>query len=589
VIDTQPIDRKEVKMRTEQIADILDEMGNLLEIKGENPFKCRAYHNAADTIRGIVGDVSALVADGSLTELSGIGASTFAKIAQLATSGQCTEYEALRREIPPGLLDLLRLPGMGAKRIKTLRDTLGISGVADLKKAAEKGEIASIKGFGAKTQTKILEGLQFLDEAGKRMLQNTAARLAAPILKAATEHPDVLRSSICGSLRRCSETIGDLDILVATDHPRRVLDDLSQLPEVVAVIAHGDTKLSVRLSEGAQCDIRAVSDEQFPFALNYFTGSKAHNIAMRKRAIARGLKLSEYGLVDDDGTPTPCRDEADIYEALGLEYVPPEMREDTGEFALAEAGKMPKLITTNNLNGTFHCHTDYSDGANTLEQMARGAMDRGWSFLGIADHSRSAAYAGGLSVEKLHQQWAEIDRLNASLGSKFQLLKGIECDILADGSLDYPDEILEKFDYVVASIHSSFSQDRASQTDRMIRAIENPHVTMLGHPTGRLLLARPGYEIDLEAVIQACARTGTMIEINASPYRLDLDTDGTRFAKRCGVMISINPDAHSIAGLDDVSYGVGIARRAGLEAKDVLNAFELRDILDLLKRKPSSL
>ncbi len=571
-------------MRTEQIADILDDMGSLLEIKGENPFKCRAYHNAADTIRGVVGDISALVADGSLTELPGIGASTFAKIAQLATSGHCTEYEALRREVPPGLLDLLRIQGLGAKRIKALRDSLGISGVADLRKAGEKGSIAEIKGFGAKTQAKILEGLEFLDKAGSRMLQSTARRLAAPMLTAAQEHPAVIRASLCGSLRRRAETIGDLDILVATDHPRQVLDALAKRPEVVAILAHGDTKLSVRLSEGAQCDIRAVSDTQFPFALNYFTGSKAHNIAMRKRAIACGLKLSEYGLVTEDGTPTPCRDEAEIYEALGLSYVPPEMREDTGEFALAEAGKIPNLIETKDLRGTFHCHTDYSDGANTLEEMARAAMAKGWEYLGIADHSRSAAYAGGMSVEKVRKQWAEIDRLNEKFGSKFRLLKGIECDILADGSMDYPDSVLSEFEFVVASIHSGFGQDRASQTARLIRAAENPHVTMLGHPTGRLLLARPGYDVDLEAVIQACARTGTMIEINASPYRLDLDTDGSRFAKRCGVMISINPDAHSIAGLDDVEYGVGVARRAGLETKDVLNGYATRDILERLAR-----
>jgi DNA polymerase (family 10) len=305
---------------------------------------------------------------------------------------------------------------------------------------------------------------------------------------------------------------------------------------------------------------------------------------MRKRAIAAGSKLSEYGLIADDGTPAPCRDEAEIYEALGLSYVPPEMREDTGEFALAEAGMMPNLIDSKDLRGTFHCHTDYSDGANTLEQMAEAAMAKGWEYLGIADHSRSAAYAGGMSVEKVRKQWDEIDRLNGKFGGKFRLLKGIECDILADGSMDYPDEILSEFDFVVASIHSGFGQDRAAQTARLIRAAENPHVTMLGHPTGRLLLARPGYDVDLEAVIQACARTGTMIEINASPYRLDLDTEGSKFAKRCGVMISINPDAHSIAGLDDVEYGIGVARRAGLEPKDVLNVLGLRDILERLAR-----
>ena len=573
-------------MQTDQIADVLDDMGSLLEIKGENPFRCRAYHNAADALRGVTGNLSNMIADGTLNEIAGIGAAMHAKIAQLATSGQCNEFEALKREVPPGLLDLLRVPGLGAKKIKAMRESLHITGVADVRKAAGEGKVAEIKGFGAKTQAKILEGLDFLDTAGTRMMQSTARRLVAPIFQAAQNHPDTIRASICGSLRRRAETIGDLDILVSTNQPQRLLADMAALAQVVSIIAHGDTKLSVRLSQGAQCDIRAVTDAQFPYALNYFTGSKAHNIAMRKRAIARGLKLSEYGLDHDDGRPTPCRDESDIYKALGLAYIPPELREDSGEFALAEADKMPKLIELDDLTGTFHCHTDWSDGANTLEQMAQAAIDRGWKYLGISDHSRAAAYAGGLSIEKVHQQWAEIDALNEKLAGKLTVFKGIECDIMIDGSMDYPDEVLAGFDFVVASIHSGFGQDREAQTKRLVRAAENPHVTMLGHPTGRLLLSRAGYPVDLEAVIEACARTGTMIEINASPYRLDLDTPHCRLAVDRGVMLSINPDAHSTTGLDDVEYGIGVARRAGLTEKSVLNTFSAEAILAELKRKP---
>lgn len=565
-------------MQTEQIADILDDMGSLLEIKGENPFRCRAYHNAADALRGVTGNLAAMVTDGSLLEIPGIGASTMAKVAQLATSGQCPEFDNLKREIPPGLLDLLRVQGLGAKKIKALREALSITSVADLRKAALAGQVAGIKGFGAKTQAKILEGLDFLATAGTRMMQSTALRIVTPVYKAVAEHPDVVRSSICGSLRRRAETIGDLDILVATTEPVRFLADMAQRPEVVQILAHGETKLSVRLSEGAQCDIRAVTDEQFPFALNYFTGSKAHNIAMRKRAIARGLKLSEYGLEREDGTLLPCRDEADIYNALDLQYIPPELREDSGEFLLGESGQIPVLIEPGDLTGTFHCHTDWSDGSNTLEQMAEAAIERGWSYLGITDHSRAAAYAGGLTIERVKEQWEKIDALNRKYDGKLHLFKGIECDILDDGSMDYPDEILAGFDFVIASIHSGFGKEKEDQTRRLIRAVENPHVTMLGHPTGRLLLSRAGYAVDLEAVIDACARTGTMIEINASPYRLDIDTPHCRLAAQRGIMISINPDAHSIAGLDDVQYGIGVARRAGLTAGQVLNTMGLKEI-----------
>jgi DNA polymerase (family 10) len=375
-------------------------------------------------------------------------------------------------------------------------------------------------------------------------------------------------------LRRRAETIGDLDILISSDKVPAVLDAFVKLPQVATVLAHGPTKASVRLAESVQCDLRGVTDAQFPFALHYFTGSKAHNIVMRRRAIARGLSLNEYAL-SGEKSDVPCKTEADVFKALGLIEIPPELREDSGEIEAAEAGKLPDLIDFGDLTGTFHCHSDWSDGGATLEEMAHAARDRGMAYLGIADHSRSAAYAGGLSIERVREQWAAIDELNRTFGGKFQLFKGTECDILPDGSLDYPDELLDGFDYVVASIHSNFGLSRDAMTRRLVRAASNPRVTMVGHPTGRLLLARDGYDVDLDAVIDAAAGAGTMIEINANPHRLDLDAEHCRRARQKGVMIVINPDAHSTGGLDDLEYGVTVARRGWLTKADVWNTVPL--------------
>ncbi|HEV3121585.1 MAG TPA: DNA polymerase/3'-5' exonuclease PolX, partial [Isosphaeraceae bacterium] len=354
------------------------------------------------------------------------------------------------------------------------------------------------------------------------------------------------------------------------------------LPEVAVVLAHGPTKASVRLAEGVQCDLRGVDDAQFPFALHYFTGSKAHNIAMRRRAIAHGLKLSEYALEGAKGS-VPCKNEADVFAVLGLAEIPPELREDLGEIDAAAAGPLPPLVTLGDLAGTFHCHTNWSDGAATLEEMAEAAMAAGLSYLGIADHSRSAGYAGGLTIERVKAQWEEIDGLNRKFGKRFRLFKGTECDILADGALDYPNDLLAGFDYVVASVHSSFNLPRDEMTRRIVRAVEHPLVTMLGHPTGRLLLTRDGYQLDLDAVIGAAARAGTMIEINANPLRLDLDANHCRRAKALGVKIAINPDAHATSGFEDLDYGVGVARRAGLGSADIVNCAPAKDVAAMFK------
>ena len=571
-------------METARIARIIDEMGTLLEVRGENPFRCRAYHNAAQALKGLPGDLSEAIADGSLAEMPGIGETMYAKIVQLATTGQLPSYDELRRKTPPGLVALLRVPGLGPKKILTLHETLKIESLADLRAAGEAGEIAGLKGFGAKTEAKILEGITFVESVGDRILQSKARRLVAPIFDAVRAHPLVIRAEVCGSLRRRSETIGDLDILFTAADPAPVLDHFVALPEVAQVLAHGPTKASVRLADGVQCDLRGVEEGQFAFALHYFTGSKAHNIAIRKRALARGCTLNEYGLVGPDG-PIACATEADLFAALGLAEIPPELREDAGEIELAERGPLPPLVELDDLTGTFHCHSDWSDGGASLLEMAEAARALGLNYLGIADHSRSAGYAGGLTVERVHRQWDEIDALNRKFGATFRLFKGTECDILADGSLDFPDDLLDGFDYVVASVHSQFGMPRAEMTRRIARAASNPRVTMLGHPTGRLLLARDAYAVDVDAVIDAAAEAGTMIEINANPHRLDLDDVACRRARARGVTIVINPDAHSTGGLADLDYGVGVARRAGLGRGDVFNTAPLRTVAKALEAR----
>lgn len=573
-------------METGRIAQILDEMGTMLEINGENPFRCRAYHAAAQSLMHLPDELSEMIADGRLAEVPGIGETMLSKIVQLATTGQLPAYDELRRQTPPGLVALLRIPGLGPKKIKALREELKIESLADLRAAAESGRIAALKGFGEKTEKKILEGIAFVEKSGERILQSHAWRLVTPILEAVRSYKQVIRSEYCGSLRRRAETIGDLDLLFSSKHPAEVIDKFVKLPQVAAVLAHGPTKASVRLADGVQCDLRGVEDDQFAFALHYFTGSKAHNIAMRRRALARGLSLNEYALSGEDRS-IACRTEAELFEALGLAWIPPELREDAGEFEAAEKGRLPKLIERDDLKGTFHCHSVWSDGGATIEEMAQAARDRGLQYLGIADHSRSAGYAGGLSIERVRAQWAEIDALNEAFGSKFRILKGTECDILPDGSLDFPDDLLDGFDYVVASIHSNFGMSREQMTARLMRAASHPRVTMLGHPTGRLLLARDGYPVDLDAVIDAAAKAGTLIEINANPHRLDLDAVHCRRARDKGVTIAINPDAHAVDGLDDLEYGISVARRGWLEKGDVWNTLPLKMMLQRIEQRKS--
>jgi DNA polymerase (family 10) len=564
-------------MDKNEVAAVLEECGTLLELQGENAFRCNAYHNAARAILQLETDLADVVAAGKLTDIAGIGETMRDKITTLVSTGHLPFHEDLRKKTPPGLLQMLRLPSIGPKKVKALYEQLGVDTLDKLKAACESDQVSGLKGFGAKTQQKILEGLAFLDQMGDRVRIDQALPLAQTLLDALRGLPRVRRIELCGSLRRRRETIKDIDILISTDDAAPIMDAFVHQPQVIQVTGHGETKSSVVLAavDGSgqrvviNADLRVVSDVQYPFALLYFTGSKEHNVALRSRAQQYGLKLNEYELAGAKKT-MKCKDEADIFRALDLDYIPPELREQTGELEAAAAHQLPALLERDDLRGTFHCHSTWSDGANSLEEMAAAAKRLGLKYLGIADHSRSLTIANGLTVERVRQQQTEIDALNTKLAG-FRLFKGTECDILADGTLDYDDDVLASFDYVVASVHTHFNQDEKEMTARIVRALAHPRVTMLGHATGRLLLRRDGYKVNLEAVLQAAAKHGKMIEINAHPMRLDLDWVYCKRARALGVKLVINPDAHSTGDLAYLDYGVNVARRGWLTKGDVFN------------------
>ena len=479
-------------MEKAQVAAALEEIATLLELQGENAFKCQAYHNAARTIQQLDTNLADVIAAGKLREIRGIGERLADHITTLVQTGSYPQLEELRRKTPPGLLQILRIQGMGPKKVKALHEQLGIDDLQKLQSACETGQVAQLKGFGEKTQQKILEGIAFLGQMGERVRIDQALPLAQALLEGLRRSPGIIRMELCGSLRRRKETIKDVDILISSQKPAPIMAAFVTLPGVVQVIAHGETKSSIIVSDAARgatmnVDLRIVSDDQFPFALHYFTGSKEHNVAVRQRAQERGLKLNEYELAGPD-RHVPCKDEADLFRAFDLDYIPPEMREDTGELDVAARHQLPRLVEAGDILGVFHCHTTWSDGRATLEQMAAAARDKGLTYLGIADHSQSLTVANGLSPQRVAEQLAEIDALNHRLRG-LKLFKGIECDILPDGRLDYEDEVLAQFDYIVAAVHSHFTMSRQEMTERIVRAMSHPLVTMLGHPTGRLLPA----------------------------------------------------------------------------------------------------
>ncbi len=578
-------------MDKHQVAAILDEIGTLLELQGENPFKCNAYHNAARTVDQLSGSLADEIQSGHLGDLRSIGESLREKITTLATTGQLPYYEELKAKFPPGVLDLLRVQGLGPKKVKALYEELGIDDLDKLRAACQADQVAKLKGFGAKTQQKILEGLDFLAQMGQRVRLDQALPLALTLLEGLGESPGIQRMELCGSLRRRRETIKDIDILISTDNPAPIMERFVSLPGVVQVLSHGETKSSLIVAAGAgrehrilmNADLRVVDDKQFPYALLYFTGSKDHNVRLRGRAQEYGLKLNEYELAGDS-RKVRCKDEADIYKALDLDYIPPELREDTGEIQAAADHQLPHLVEADDLRGTFHCHTDWSDGAATLEEMVEAAKNLGYKYLGIADHSQSLTVANGLTPDRVRKQQKAIEDL-AKKVSGIHIFKGTECDILPDGNLDFDDELLATFDYVVASVHSHFNMTDQEMTARIVKAVSNPRVTMLGHATGRLLMRREGYKVDLEAVLKAAAKHGTMVEINAHPMRLDLDWIHCKRAKELGVELVINPDAHSTSDLEYVPYGVDVARRGWLEKKDVFNTKTAAQVAKVLSNR----
>jgi DNA polymerase (family 10) len=573
-----------------QIIEQLEMIGRLLELQGENPFKIRAYSNAVRVLETAPLAAPDLENAEKLADLPGIGKALAEKIAVLASTGKLPYLEELRAKFPPGIFALFELQGLGAKKIKVLHDELKISSIKDLAAACEDGRVAALPGFGEKTATNLRKAIEQRAKNSGRFRVGEVAAMAESLLDGLRQHPDVTLAQIAGSFRRRKEIVGDLDFIVATKAADEVSEWFTSHPLVAEVLARGATKSSVILQTGIQCDLRTVSMAEFPFALAYFTGSKEHNVRLRGLCLDKGWTLNEYRFAPAADrellAPIPeVREESDIYQALGLEFVPPELRENLGEFEAAAEGKLPDLLELENLRGTFHNHTTASDGQNTLAEMAEAAIELGLEYLGIADHSKSSFQAHGLDAERLLAQREEIAALNQTLQGSLTVFSGTECDILKDGTLDFPDEILAQLDYVVASVHSSFNLDEATMTKRLIRAMENPYVTMLGHLTGRLLLARDSYAVDIPAVLEAAAATQTVIELNASPWRLELDWRWWPLAKEKGVLCSINPDAHSVNGLQDLYFGVGIARKGWLTRRDVINCLRLPEIKKFLRRK----
>jgi len=585
-------------MTKADIATVLTDIGTLLELKGENPFKIRAYQAGARVLESLPEEeLTQRVAAGTLGEVKGLGEALVQKITELSQTDRLEFYEKLKASIPPGLVEMLGIPGVGPKKVKALHEQLGIDSIAALQQACLAGNVATLAGFGEKTQDKILEGIRNREAYSKRHLWLEAWEVAEPILAGLRKLPEVAQAEACGSLRRKMETVGDLDFLVATNTPGPVIEWFVKHPSVKEVTAQGETKVSIRTEDGIQADLRLVPPEQFVFALHHFTGSKDHNVQMRHRALQRGLSMSEWGLVPAEGEGTakekaeklgPPHDittEAQLFQKLGLAYIPPELREGLGEIEIAESGTLPRLLEVEDIRGVFHNHTTESDGHNTLTEMTGAAQALGLAYLGIADHSKSSVQARGLDEARLLKQVKEIRALNESGAFHTHVFSGIECDILPDGQLDFADEVLAQLDYVVVSVHSVFKQSRDDMTQRIIRALENPHVTMLGHLTGRLLLEREGYGVDTEKIIDAAIANRVILELNANPYRLDLDWRHWRQAAAKGLLCSINPDAHRMAQLEFFKIGVGIARKGWLTKEQVVTTYTLEQMKQYLAAK----
>jgi DNA polymerase (family X) len=562
-----------------EIAEMFASIGDIMDILGENRFKVLAYRRAAENIMSLGQDLRSFWRAGTLQEIAGIGPAIAEKIDELLTTGHLEFYERLQDQVPVGVVSLLQIPDVGPKTAKLLWEQLGVQSVADVEAAARAGRLRELRGLGARSEAKILAGIEILNRRSDRISLGTAWPVAVELLEGLrTTCPQAEEVAVAGSLRRMRATIGDIDLLAASETPAAVMRAFAALPLVAEVILSGPTKTSVRLHNGLQADLRVLEPERWGTALQYFSGSQAHNVRLREMAVKQGLSLSEYSFKREDGSEILCREEAEVYQALGLPWIPPELREDQGEIQAALAGGLPELVERGAIRGDLHVHTDWSDGASTLQEMAEAARHLGYEYLVISDHSHSLGVARGLDAGRQREQRAEIDALNERWND-FRLLQGCELEIRADGSLDLPDDVLARLDLVVASLHTSQRQDREQITRRMLNAVASPYVDLIGHPSGRILGQREESAVDLDAVIEAAAASGTALEVNATPSRLDLDDVHVRRAIGLGVKIAINSDAHHPDGLENLAYGVATARRGWATAAEILNTMNLDELL----------
>jgi DNA polymerase (family 10) len=565
------------------IAAIFEEIADLLEIENANVFRIRAYRNAARTVAELDHDARQLVELGEdLEKLPGIGKDLAAKIAEIVQTGHCNALDKLRKSTPSGLADLLKVPGLGPKKVSALYHELDIHTTEQLMRAAKDHRISTLSGFGVKTEKRILDTLKTYAKEEHRLKLAVAAQYAESLVDYLRQCKDVKEVVVAGSYRRYKETVGDLDILVTAKHGKPVMEHLVEYEDVDDIVSQGKTRATVILRNRLQVDVRVVKQQSFGAALHYFTGSKAHNIAIRRRARKRGLKINEYGVFKKDKR-IAGKTEQEVYKSVGLPWIPPELRENRGEIEAAEKKKLPKLVELDDIRGDLHAHTKATDGHNTIEQLAEAVKQKGWDYFAITEHSKRLTVAHGLDKKRLLKQIEQIDKLNEKLKG-VTVLTGIEVDILEDGNLDMPDDVLEKLDLVIGAVHSKFNLSRAKQTERVMRAMNHPHFTILAHPSGRLIDQREPYDIDMSRVINQAKQRGCYLELNCHPERLDLLDIYCQMAREAGVLISINSDAHTTADFDNMRYGVGQARRGWLEAKDVLNTRTLTQLRRLLKR-----
>jgi len=564
-------------MTNQEIAGILNQISQILEIRGENPFKIRAYTKASQTVENLTYELSSLEDKDKIAKLPGIGAGIAKKVTELLETGKLAYYEDLRKSEYAPLTEFLKIPGMGPKHAKLVYDKLGINSAEELKKAAEAGKLRVLYGLGEKVEQNIIQGIQQLLKYKERLPLAFIYPRALNIFEELKRHKEIRQITLAGSLRRMRETIADVDILASSDHAEEVMGAFVNLPQTEKVVARGNTKSSIVTRDGFQVDLRVVQPESFGAASHYFTGSKAHNIRIRSLGVDRGLKINEYGVFKKERA-IAGKTEEEIFESVGLPYIPPELREDQGEIEAAQHGNLPSLIEVEDIRGDLHVHTNWTDGNNSPEEIAQAAQERGYQYIAICDHSPTVGITNGLTPERVLMQIEEIARLNRNLGD-FKILRGIEVDIRSNSQLDLPDEILQELDLVVAAVHTRFSQPRDEMTRRIIKAIESPHVDIVAHPTGRIIGKREPYQVDMDRVMDACKANAKVLELNAYPERLDLSDINCRKAKQKGVKIAISTDAHTTGHLEWIKFGVATARRGWIEPPDVVNTLALSDLL----------